>query len=186
VSPSPRIAICPGTYDPVTFGHLDIIERASRMFTEVIVSVTDGSFKKRPLFSTRERIDFVRRGVGDLDNVRVQGFNSLVTEHARSVGAHVVVKGLRAISDFDYEFQMAQINKHLAGEIETVYLPASPRFSFISSSGVREVAAWGGDVDAWVPPYVADALRDRISRVSNDPDVRPAPDPVPHGGGPSD
>lgn len=182
---APRIAICPGTYDPVTFGHLDIIERASRVFDEVIVSVTDGSFKKRPMFSTPERIDFVRRGIAHLDNVRVQGFNSLVTDHARSVGAHAVVKGLRAISDFDYEFQMAQINKHLAAEIETVYLPASPRFSFISSSGVREVAAWGGEVEAWVPPYVAAALRER-HHSNQDPAVRPAPDPVPHGGGPSD
>lgn len=157
-----RRAICPGTYDPVTLGHIDIIERASRIFGEVVVSVTDGSFKKRPMFTTEERIGFVREAVAHLDNVRVEGFNTLVTEHARAVGAHVVVKGLRAISDFDYEFQMAQMNKHLAAEVETVYLPASPRFSFISSSGVREVAAWGGSVDAWVPPHVAQALQERM------------------------
>jgi len=182
---SRRVAICPGTYDPVTFGHLDIVERASRFLDEIIVSVTDGSFKKRPMFSTEERIDFVRRGVAHLHNVRVEPFNSLVTEHARAMGARVVVKGLRAISDFDYEFQMAQINRHLAGEVETVYLPASPRFSFISSSGVREVAAWGGDVDAWVPPHVADALRRRFDQATQHP-VRREPDPVPHGRGPSD
>ncbi|HWH15286.1 MAG TPA: pantetheine-phosphate adenylyltransferase [Miltoncostaeaceae bacterium] len=182
---SRRTAICPGTYDPVTYGHLDIVERASRFFDEIIVSVTDGSFKKRPMFSTPERIDFVRRGVAHLPNVRVEPFNSLVTEHARAVGARVVVKGLRAISDFDYEFQMAQINRHLAAEVETVYLPASPRFSFISSSGVREVAAWGGDVDAWVPPHVADALRERFDQANRYP-VRREPDPVPHGRGQSD
>jgi pantetheine-phosphate adenylyltransferase len=180
-----RVAICPGTYDPVTYGHLDIVERASRIFDEVIVSVTDGSFKKRPMFTTPERISFVRDGVRHLDNVRVEGFNTLVTEHARAVGACAMVKGLRAISDFDYEFQMAQINKHLAAEIETVYLPASPRFSFISSSGVREVAAWGGAVDAWVPPHVALALRERMDQATNTP-VRPQPDPVPQGGRTSD
>ena len=178
---SPRVAICPGTYDPVTYGHLDVVERASGLFDEIVVSVTDGSFKKRPMFSTAERIDFVRAGVAHLGNVRVEPFNTLVTEHARAMGACAVVKGLRAISDFDYEFQMAQINKHLASEIETVYLPASPRYSFISSSGVREVAAWGGEVDAWVPPHVADALRRRMGDTAQSP-VRPWPDPVPHGG----
>lgn len=165
----PDIAICPGTYDPVTLGHLDVIERASRMFDEVIVSVTDGSFKKRPMFSTPERIELVQRGVAHLDNVRVEGFNSLVTEHARAVGARTIVKGLRAISDFDYEFQMAQINRQLAPEIDTVYLPASPKYSFISSSGVREVAAWGGDVEAWVPAHVAPELRRRMAEAHRGP-----------------
>jgi len=156
-----RIAVCPGTYDPVTFGHIDIIERASRLFDEVVVSVTTGSVKKAPLFDADERSELGEASVGHLDNVRVEGFNSLVTEHARSLGATILVKGLRAISDFDYEFQMAQLNRHLAAEIETVYLPASPQFSFISSSGVREVAAWGGSVDDWVPAHVAEALRAR-------------------------
>lgn len=156
-----RIAICPGTYDPVTFGHIDIIARAATLFAEVVVCVTAGSVKKTPLFTAEERIDFVARSVTHLPNVRVEGFNSLVTQHARDIGASVMVKGLRAISDFDYEFQMAQLNRHLAAEIETVYLPASPEFSFVSSSGVREVAAWGGSVDDWVPPFVAEALRVR-------------------------
>lgn len=155
------LAICPGTYDPVTFGHLDIIERASRLFTGLVVCVTAGSVKKSPLFSAEERIAFVEESVHHLPNVRVAGFNSLITEFAREVGASVLVKGLRAISDFDYEFQMAQLNRHLAAEIETVYLPASPHFSFVSSSGVREIAAWGGAVDDWVPPHVAAALRAR-------------------------
>ena len=159
-----RIAVCPGTYDPVTFGHIDVIERASRLFDEVVVSVTTGSFKKMPMFDADERIAFVEASVAHLPNVRVEGFNTLITEHARSLGASVMVKGLRAISDFDYEFQMAQLNRHLAAEIETVYLPASPQYSFVSSSGVREVAAWGGSVDDWVPAFVAEALRARRLR----------------------
>jgi pantetheine-phosphate adenylyltransferase len=156
--------VCPGTYDPVTNGHLDIIERAARLFDQVVVSVTTSSVKKTPLFDAEERIAMVEVSVSHLDNVRVEGFNTLVSEHARDVGATVLVKGLRAISDFDYEFQMAQLNRHLAAEIETVYLPASPQYSFISSSGVREVAAWGGAVDDWVPRHVADALRARHRR----------------------
>jgi pantetheine-phosphate adenylyltransferase len=156
-----RIAVCPGTYDPVTNGHVDVIERAARLFDELVVSVTTGSVKKQPLFDAEERIAMVEQSVAHLDNVRVEGFDSLITEHARDLGASVLVKGLRAISDFDYEFQMAQINRHLAAEIETVYLPASPQFSFISSSGVREVATWGGPVDDWVPAQVAAALRER-------------------------
>jgi len=159
-----RVAVCPGTYDPVTFGHIDIIARAARLFDEVVVSVTTGSVKKVPMFDAEERIALVEASVAYLDNVRVEGFNTLVTEHARSLGATILVKGLRAISDFDYEFQMAQLNRHLAAEIETVYLPASPQYSFVSSSGVREVAAWGGAVDDWVPPHVAEALRARHRR----------------------
>lgn len=145
----------------MTNGHLDVIERASRLFSNVVVCVTTGSLKKQPLFSADERIALVKESITHLPNVRVAGFNSLITEFAKQVGATVMVKGLRAISDFDYEFQMAQLNRHLAAEVETVYLPASPRYSFVSSSGVREVAAWGGAVDDWVPPHVAAALRAR-------------------------
>lgn len=159
-----RTAICPGTYDPITYGHIDIINRATALFDEVIVSVTGPSLKKQPLFDERERIALVEESFDHLVNVRVESLNSLVTEHARQMGAVVIVKGLRAISDFDYEFQMAQINKHLAAEIETVYLPASPQFSFISSSGVREIAAWGGNVEDWVPAHVAEALRQKLDR----------------------
>jgi len=156
-----RIAVCPGTYDPVTYGHIDIIARAATLFDEVVVAVTTGSFKKRPMFDADERIAFVRSSVAHLENVRVEGFDSLITEYAQSLGASAMVKGLRAISDFDYEFQMAQLNRHLAADVETVYLPASPKYSFVSSSGVREVAAWGGSVDDWVPAHVAEALRAR-------------------------
>jgi pantetheine-phosphate adenylyltransferase len=155
------LAVCPGTYDPVTNGHLDIIGRASRLFSEVVVAVTTSSIKKTPLFTAEERIALVEESITRFPNVRVAGFDSLITEFARGLGASVIVKGLRAISDFDYEFQMAQLNRHLAAEVETVYLPASTQYSFVSSSGVREVAAWGGAVDDWVPPHVAAALRAR-------------------------
>jgi pantetheine-phosphate adenylyltransferase len=166
VSGRARLALCPGTYDPVTLGHLDIIERASRLFDHVVVGVVEGSHRKRPMFSIEERVAFLRAGVEHLDNVSIESFNALLIDYARSIRAMTVVKGLRAISDFDYEFQMAQINKHLAPEIETIYLPASPRYSFISSSGVREVAAWGGAVDDWVPAHVAQAFRDRFQVAS--------------------
>lgn len=156
---SRRIAVCPGSYDPITFGHVDIIQRTSRLFDEVVVGVVIGSTRKQYMFSTDERIGFVRDAVAHLDNVRVEGFNMLVTEFARTIGAQTLVKGLRAISDFDYEFQMAQINKGLAPEIETVYLPASAKYSFLSSSGVREIAVWGGSVDDWVPANVVQAFR---------------------------
>jgi pantetheine-phosphate adenylyltransferase len=158
-------AICPGTYDPITNGHIDIIERCARLFDAVVVSVTGPSYKKKPMFDPDERMALCDAALAHLDNVRVASLNSLVTEHARAEGAVVMVKGLRAISDFDYEFQMAQINRHLAAEIETVYIPASPQYSFISSSGVREVASWGGNVDDWVPPNVAEALRRRGARL---------------------
>jgi pantetheine-phosphate adenylyltransferase len=162
--PNGRLALCPGTYDPVTYGHLDVIERCATIFDRVLVGVVRGSRNKQPMFTPEERIDLIRASVGDLANVEVEGFNSLVTDFARSRGATAIVKGLRAISDFDYEFQMSQFNKRLADEIETVYLPASAQYSFLSSSGVREVAAWGGSVDAWVPPHVAEALRQRGDR----------------------
>lgn len=156
---APRLALCPGSYDPVTYGHLDIIQRISAVFDEVVVGVVMGSTRKRFMFSADDRIAFVRESIAHLDNVRVEGFNMLVTEFARQIGACALVKGLRAISDFDYEFQMAQINKGLAPEIDTVYLPASAKYSFLSSSGVREIAVWGGSVEDWVPPNVVAAFR---------------------------
>jgi len=158
-----RIAVCPGTYDPVTKGHIDIIERAARVFEEVIVGVSVGSTKKSPMFSADERMEFVRDACAHLPNIRVEAFNALIIEFARDLGASALVKGLRAISDFDYEFQMAQINKHLAPDIETVYFPASANFSFISSSGVKEIAVWGGNVEAWVPANVVDAFARRAA-----------------------
>jgi pantetheine-phosphate adenylyltransferase len=159
-----RVVLCPGTYDPITLGHLDIVERAAGLFDRVVVGVADRSRKKQPWFTGEERVALAAEAVGHLPNVTVQGFNALVVDFAREIDAVAVIKGLRAISDFDYEFQMAQFNKQLADDIETVYLPASAQYSFLSSSGVREVAAWGGNVDAWVPRNVATALSERLER----------------------
>ncbi len=161
-----RIALCPGTYDPVTFGHLDIVERAARLFATVVVAIADGSNTKQPLFTADERRALVRTSVEHLGNVEVTGFTGLVIGHAREVGATVLVKGVRSATDFDYEAQMSQFNRHLAGDIETIFLPASPEWAFISSSGVREAAAWGADVSGWVPAHVAGALRDRLGRTA--------------------
>ena len=157
-----RIAVCPGTYDPVTNGHLDIITRASRLFDGVVVSVAEGSNKKQPLFTAEERKALLRQSVEHLGNVEVVGFTGLLTTHAREVGAVAFVKGVRTAADFDYENQMTQFNRRLAGEIDTVLLPAAPEWGFLSSSGVREAAAWGAAVDDWVPSHVAEALRDRL------------------------
>ncbi len=157
-----RIAVCPGTYDPVTYGHLDVIERASRLFARVVVSVGEGSTKKQHLFTAQERKAMLRQSVEQFGNVEVAGFNCLLTTHARQLGATAIVKGVRTAADFDYENQMAQFNRGLAEEIDTVLLPASPEWGFLSSSGVREAAAWGASVDDWVPPHVAEALRDRL------------------------
>jgi len=159
-----HLAICPGTYDPITLGHLDVVERSSAIFDRVMIAVSERSRNKEPWFTASERIALAEESVAHLSNVTVQGFNALIVNFAREVGATAIVKGLRAISDFDYEFQMAQFNKQLADDIETVYLPASAQYSFLSSSGVREVAAWGGSVDAWVPPHVAVALSERLAR----------------------
>ena len=158
---SGRLAICPGTYDPITLGHLDIIDRAARIFDSVMVAVTIGGTRKKTMFDADERIAMVTESVSGMSNVRVEGFNCLVSDLAQRVEAAALVKGLRAISDFDYEFQMAQFNRRLAEDVETVYLPASPEYSFISSSGVREIAAWGGAVEDYVPAHVAQALRER-------------------------
>lgn len=157
-----RIAVCPGTYDPVTYGHLDVIERASRLFDRVVVSVAEGSNKKQPLFTAEERKALLRQSVGHLGNVEVVGFNCLLADHAREMGATAFVKGVRTAADFEYENQMTQFNRRLAEGIDTVLLPASPEWGFLSSSGVREAAAWGAPVDGWVPPHVAEALRDRL------------------------
>lgn len=166
VNRTERVALCPGTYDPVTLGHLDIIERAASVFDQVVVGVVIGSTKKRHMFGAEERIAMAQVATGHLGNVQIQGFNMLVIDFARAVGACALVKGLRAISDFDYEFQMAQINKRLAPEIETVYFPASAKYSFISSSGVKEIAVWGSKVDEWVPPNVAEAFAAREARAT--------------------
>jgi pantetheine-phosphate adenylyltransferase len=148
-------AISPGTYDPVTLGHVDVITRSADIFDRVVVGVVANPQHKRPTFSLEERVDFLRDALGDLDNVEVDVFSELVVDFARRWDAKVIVKGLRVISDFEWEFQMNQLNRTLAPEIETVYVMASPQVSFVSSSGVKEIASFGGNVEELVPEPVA-------------------------------
>ena len=154
-----RRAVCPGSFDPVTNGHIDIISRASQLFDEVVVAVGVNKSKARGrLFSAEERIGFIEAATSHLENVRVEPFSSLVVEFARDRGAKAIVKGLRAISDFEYEFEMNQLNRKLAEDIESVYILASPDYSFIRSSGVKEIASFGGDVSSMVPAAAVEAL----------------------------
>jgi pantetheine-phosphate adenylyltransferase len=148
-------AIYPGTYDPVTFGHVDVIGRAAGIFDRVVVGVVANPQHKRPMFSLEERVEFLRDALGELENVEVDVFSELVVDFARRWEAKVIVKGLRVISDFEWEFQMNQLNRTLAPDIETVYVMASPQVSFVSSSGVKEIASFGGNVVDLVPDAVA-------------------------------
>ena len=162
---SNRIAVCPGSYDPVTNGHLDVISRASALFEQVVVAVVNVPIRKsRTLFTTAERISFVTRATEHLGNVRAEPFSNLVVEFAESVGAKAIVKGLRAISDFEYELEMHQLNRREAPQIESVYLMASPQYSFLRSSGVKELATFGGNIDDLVPDYVASRLKEELGR----------------------
>ena len=160
---SPVAAICPGSYDPVTNGHLDIIRRAAEIFDRVIVGVVRDPHHKATMFSVEERVAFLEEALGDTndtDNVEVAVFAELVVDFARRFGAKTMVKGLRVISDFEWEFQMNHLNRRLAPDVETVYVMASPQYSFVSSSGVKEIASFGGNVDELVPPAVARRFRE--------------------------
>ena len=149
-------AIYPGTYDPVTNGHIDVITRAASIFDRVVVGVVGEPRHKRPMFSLDERVRFLREALADLPDVEVDVFSELVVEFAKRWDAKVIVKGLRVISDFEWEFQMNQLNRTLAPDVETVYVMASPQVSFVSSSGVKEIASFGGNVDELVPRAVAE------------------------------
>jgi pantetheine-phosphate adenylyltransferase len=157
-----RRAVCPGSFDPVTNGHLDIIVRASRLFDEVFVAVFVNQ-SKQALFGLDERLDMLREVTTSYPNVVVESFQGLVVDFCRTRGAEVVVKGLRAVSDFDYELQMAQMNIGLAG-VETLFMPTNPAHSFLSSSLVKDVAKWGGDVTSHVPEPVVRRLVERLRR----------------------
>ncbi|MGH2547646.1 MAG: pantetheine-phosphate adenylyltransferase [Actinomycetota bacterium] len=154
-------ALCPGTFDPVTNGHVDIVQRAAALFDRVVVAVVE-SPGKEPLFSVADRVEMLREALSGLGNVEVESFSGLLVDHARSRGVGVIVKGLRAVSDFDYELQMAQMNRHL-GEVETCFVPTSPRWSYLSSSLVKEVAGYGGDVSGLVPEQVLRRLKERLA-----------------------
>ncbi len=167
MTPDGRIAVCPGSYDPVTNGHLDIIERVSQIFERVIVGVVDQPLRKsKTLFTAQERKGFLLQATEKLPNVEIDVFDTLLVDFARKHGARALVKGLRAISDFEYEFEMNQLNRKLADDIESVYLMASPQYSFLRSSGVRELATFGASIEDLVPDGVAQALHDRLSRGS--------------------
>jgi pantetheine-phosphate adenylyltransferase len=165
MAPDNRIAMCPGSYDPVTYGHLDVISRASAMFDQVIVAVVNLPIRKgKTLFDAEERVRFVENATRELGNVSVETFSTLVVEFAHARGAKAIVKGLRAISDFEYELEMDQLNRMQAPDIESVYLMASPKYSFLRSSSVKELATFGGDIDDLVPPEVAVRLKEEVSR----------------------
>ena len=153
-------AIAPGSYDPVTNGHIDVIERAAGIFDRVVVGVVGKPQHKEPMFAVEERVEFLRDALASLDNVEIDVFRELVVDFARKWDAKAIVKGLRVISDFEWEFQMNQLNRTLAPEVETVYVMASPQVSFVSSSGVKEIASFGGKVDEFVPDVVARRLHD--------------------------
>ncbi|MFD4789006.1 pantetheine-phosphate adenylyltransferase [Streptomyces sp. NPDC058459] len=157
-----RRAVCPGSFDPITNGHLDIIARASRLYDEVFVAVMINTSKKG-LFEVDERIDLIREVTAEYANVRVETHHGLLVDFCKDRDIPAIVKGLRAVSDFDYELQMAQMNNGLTG-VETLFVPTNPAYSFLSSSLVKEVAAWGGDISHLVPPQVLEALGDRLRK----------------------
>ncbi len=157
-----KTVICPGSFDPVTLGHLDVIKRASKMFDHVIVGVLVNS-SKSPSFSIEERIELLKEVTHDIENVEVVSFNGLLAEYCRQRGVDAIVKGLRAVSDFEYEFQMAITNKKLNPQLETIFMTADSDSMYLSSSMVREVASMGGDISNFVPPCIHDRIVERIT-----------------------
>jgi pantetheine-phosphate adenylyltransferase len=168
MSPETRRCVCPGSYDPITRGHVDIIERSALLFDEVIVAVVNQSVRKsKTLFSIEDRMAFIAGATAHLDNVRAEPFDVLIVEFAQRVGARAIVKGLRAVSDFEYESEMTNLNRLQAPDIDTLYLMASPQYSFLSSSGVKELATFGGDIGDLVPNGVADRVKEELQRRRN-------------------
>jgi pantetheine-phosphate adenylyltransferase len=162
---APLIAVCPGSYDPVTNGHLDVISRTSNVFDKVVVGVVNNPMRKeKTLFTAEERKRFIEDATVDLGNVEVGIMSNLLVEFAKENGATAIIKGLRAISDFEYEFEMNQLNRKLAADIESMYIFASANYSFLSSTGVKEIATFGGDISDLVPEPVAKALAERLAR----------------------
>jgi pantetheine-phosphate adenylyltransferase len=155
------IALCPGTFDPVTNGHVDIIQRASRCFERVVVAVLQNPVKT-PLFSADERVAMLKEAVAEVENVEVDSFSGLLVDYAEARDTRIIVKGLRAVTDFDFELQMAQMNHRMTG-VETFFVPTSPQWSYLSSSLIKEVIRFGGDISGLVPPFVRDRLEEKLS-----------------------
>ncbi|HIV10637.1 MAG TPA: pantetheine-phosphate adenylyltransferase [Candidatus Faeciplasma avium] len=156
-----RIAVCPGSFDPVTLGHLDIMQRASQLFDRVIVLVSV-NFKKSPSFTPEERVEMIKRTAGHLKNIEVETFDGLLADFVRQKKATAIVKGLRAVTDFEYEFQMALANKKLCPEAETVFLVTRSENMYLSSSVVKQIASFGGDISGFVPPQIKDFIASRL------------------------
>ncbi len=154
--------VYPGTFDPITNGHVDLVERAARLFDRVVVAIAT-SDKKQPLFSLDERIALCQGALGHLDNIEVKGFNSLLIDFVAEQGSHCVLRGLRAVADFEYEFQLANMNRAMRPEFESIFLTPADHLSFISSSLVREIASLSGDIRPFVPPTVVEALREKFA-----------------------
>jgi len=158
----PLVAVYPGTFDPITYGHLDIIERGKRLFDRVVVAILENA-EKQPLFTIEERVELIREATAGSPNVTVDTFSGLLVDYVRRSGAHVIVRGLRALSDFEYEFQMALMNRRLDSSVETVFMMPAEAYSYVSSRLVKEVAFLGGDVSGLVPPTVAKAVAARAA-----------------------
>lgn len=160
----PVAAMYPGTFDPITLGHEDLVRRAAQLFDSVVVAIATNTGSKTPMFSADERVDMARAALAEINNVRVTRYDGLTVDFAREHDLRVIIRGLRAVSDFEYEFQLANMNRHLTDEVETAFLTPTEKYTFISSSLVREVAELGGDVSEFVSPKVGAALADRIGR----------------------
>ena len=158
-------AMYPGTFDPITLGHEDIIKRAVKVFDRVVLAIASDTGSKAPMFELEERVELARSALADIDGVEVASYTGLTVDFARDNGLSVIIRGLRAVSDFEYEFQLATMNRHLTEEVETVFLTPPETYTFISSSLVREIARLGGDVSEFVSPKVKDALLERLGRV---------------------
>ena len=157
-------AIYPGSFDPVTLGHIDIIRRSAELFDHLIIAVLNISAKK-PLFTVEERVHMLKEVTKDIPNTEVLSFGGLTVEFARECGAHALVRGLRAVTDFEYELQLAQLNRVIAPEIDTVFLTTNLKYAYLSSSSVKEVAAYGGDISSFVTPYVEERVHEKFQRI---------------------
>ena len=165
MNPSNRKAVLPGSYDPITNGHVDVIERAARMYDDIVVGVVNVQVRKsKALFSAEERCEMVEQATSHIDNITVAAFSTLLVDFAHEQGAGAIVKGLRSITDFGFEFEMNQLNRRQDPDIESVYLMASPQYSFLSSSGVKELAQFDGNIDDLVPPGIAERLKEALKR----------------------